>query len=60
MSIFIHVYIYIYIQVMIIDSDLEGSTGLKVIHQKFPDVFVQSGIMERANLQVFCLVCVYI
>ena len=38
-------------KVMCIDSDLEGSTGLKVIHQKFPDIFVQSGIMERANLQ---------
>lgn len=41
-------------KVMIIDSDLEGSTGLKVIHQKFPDCFVQSGIMERANLQAAC------
>jgi len=41
-------------KVMVIDSDLEGSTGLKVIHQKFPDVFVQSGIMERANLQAAC------
>jgi len=41
-------------RVMVIDSDLEGSTGLKVIHQKFPDVFVQSGIMERANLQAAC------
>jgi transketolase C-terminal domain/subunit len=41
-------------QVMCIDSDLEGSTGLKVIHQKFPDIFVQSGIMERANLQAAC------
>eukprot|EP00285_Hemiselmis_virescens_P017354 CAMPEP_0173393588 /NCGR_PEP_ID=MMETSP1356-20130122/22192_1 /TAXON_ID=77927 ORGANISM="Hemiselmis virescens, Strain PCC157" /NCGR_SAMPLE_ID=MMETSP1356 /ASSEMBLY_ACC=CAM_ASM_000847 /LENGTH=641 /DNA_ID=CAMNT_0014351631 /DNA_START=15 /DNA_END=1940 /DNA_ORIENTATION=+ len=36
-------------KVMVIDSDLEGSTGLKVIHQKCPDVFVQSGIMERGN-----------
>jgi transketolase C-terminal domain/subunit len=41
-------------KVMCIDSDLEGSTGLKVIHQKFPDIFVQSGIMERANLQAAC------
>ena len=41
-------------RVMVIDSDLEGSTGLKVIHQKFPDIFVQSGIMERANLQAAC------
>jgi len=28
---------------------LEGSTGLKVIHQKHPEVFVPSGIMERGN-----------
>ena len=34
---------------MVIDSDLEGSTGLKAIHQKHPDVFVSSGIMERGN-----------
>ncbi|KAK7461871.1 hypothetical protein VKT23_008305 [Stygiomarasmius scandens] len=36
-------------KVMVIDSDLEGSTGLKVIHQKHPEVFVTSGIMERGN-----------
>ncbi|EJD53512.1 transketolase [Auricularia subglabra TFB-10046 SS5] len=36
-------------KVMVIDSDLEGSTGLKVIHQKHPHVFVSSGIMERGN-----------
>jgi transketolase C-terminal domain/subunit len=28
---------------------LEGSTGLKVIHQKHPEVFISSGIMERGN-----------
>jgi transketolase C-terminal domain/subunit len=28
---------------------LEGSTGLKVIHNKHPEVFVPSGIMERGN-----------
>ena len=32
-----------------IAGDLEGSTGLKVIHQKHPEVFVPSGIMERGN-----------
>jgi hypothetical protein len=32
-------------RVMCIDSDLEGSTGLKVIHQKLPEIFVQ----VRAN-----------
>lgn len=31
------------------EGDLEGSTGLKVIHQKHPEVFVPSGIMERGN-----------
>ncbi|KAI6133489.1 thiamine diphosphate-binding protein [Pisolithus croceorrhizus] len=36
-------------KVMVIDSDLEGSTGLKVIHQKHPEVFVPGGIMERGN-----------
>jgi len=36
-------------KVMVIDSDLEGSTGLKVIHQKHPEVFIPSGIMERGN-----------
>ncbi|KAG6809201.1 hypothetical protein H0H92_001172 [Tricholoma furcatifolium] len=36
-------------KVMVIDSDLEGSTGLKVIHQKHPEVFIPSGIMERSN-----------
>lgn len=30
-------------------GDLEGSTGLKVIHQKHPEVFISSGIMERGN-----------
>ncbi|KAH7912832.1 thiamine diphosphate-binding protein [Hygrophoropsis aurantiaca] len=36
-------------KVLVIDSDLEGSTGLKVIHQKHPEVFMPSGIMERGN-----------
>jgi len=36
-------------KVMVIDSDLEGSTGLKVIHQRHPEVFIPSGIMERGN-----------
>lgn len=36
-------------RVMVIDSDLEGSTGLKAIHQKHPHVFVPSGVMERGN-----------
>lgn len=36
-------------RVMVIDSDLEGSTGLKGIHTKHPEVFVPSGVMERGN-----------
>jgi len=36
-------------KVMVIDSDLEGSTGLQVIHKKHPEVFISSGIMERGN-----------
>lgn len=34
-------------KVVCIDSDLEGSTGLKAIHKKHPEVFIGSGIMER-------------
>jgi len=36
-------------KIVVIDSDLEGSTGLKVIHQRHPHVFISSGIMERGN-----------
>ncbi|MBF2048950.1 MAG: transketolase C-terminal domain-containing protein [Leptolyngbya sp. IPPAS B-1204] len=36
--------------VMVIDSDLEGSCGLKKIHDAHPEVFIPSGIMERGNL----------
>lgn len=36
--------------VLVIDSDLEGSTGLKKIHEAHPEVFLPSGIMERGNL----------
>jgi transketolase C-terminal domain/subunit len=36
-------------RVMVIDSDLEGSTGLKGIHSKHPEVFVPSSVMERGN-----------
>merc|ERR1711988_1532381 len=36
-------------KVVVIDSDLEGSCGLKKIREKCPEVFVKSGIMERAN-----------
>ncbi|MBF2028075.1 MAG: transketolase [Oscillatoriales cyanobacterium C42_A2020_001] len=36
--------------VVVIDSDLEGSCGLKKIHDAYPEVFIPSGIMERGNL----------
>ncbi|KAL2824244.1 thiamine diphosphate-binding protein [Aspergillus cavernicola] len=36
-------------RVMVIDSDLEGSTGLKAIHQQHPEGYVPSGVMERGN-----------
>ena len=36
-------------RVLVIDSDLEGSTGLSAIHKKRPEVFLSSGIMERGN-----------
>ncbi|EKQ71024.1 transketolase [Leptolyngbyaceae cyanobacterium JSC-12] len=37
-------------KVMVIDSDLEGSCGLKKIHDAYPEIFIPSGIMERGNL----------
>lgn len=37
-------------KVLVIDSDLEGSCGLKKIHDAHPEVFIASGIMERGNL----------
>jgi transketolase C-terminal domain/subunit len=37
-------------KVMVIDSDLEGSTGIKAIHQKHPEVFIPSGVMEVCKL----------
>ncbi len=36
-------------KVMCIDSDLEGSCGLKKIHDTYPEIFISSGIMERGN-----------
>lgn len=35
--------------VMVIDSDLCGSTGFNKIASVHPDVYVQSGVMERGN-----------
>jgi transketolase C-terminal domain/subunit len=36
-------------KVKVIDSDLEGSCGLKKIHDTYPEIFISSGIMERGN-----------
>jgi transketolase len=36
-------------KVMVIDSDLEGSCGLKKIHDTYPEIFIPSGVMERGN-----------
>lgn len=35
--------------VMVIDCDLEGSTGLSTIHQRHPEIYHLGGIMERGN-----------
>ncbi|HEY9296590.1 MAG TPA: transketolase C-terminal domain-containing protein, partial [Phormidium sp.] len=37
-------------KVVCIDSDLEGSCGLKKIHDTYPEIFVAAGIMERGNI----------
>jgi len=39
-------------KVVVVDSDLEGSCGLKKIREAYPEVFIKSGIMERANLSL--------
>ncbi|CAK0911545.1 unnamed protein product [Prorocentrum cordatum] len=36
-------------RVLVVDSDLEGSCGLKGIREKCPEVYVKSGVMERGN-----------
>ncbi len=36
-------------RVFVIDSDLEGSTGINNIHQNYPDIFINGGIQERGN-----------
>jgi transketolase C-terminal domain/subunit len=38
--------------VVVVDSDLEGSCGLKTIRETYPEVFIKSGIMERANFSL--------
>jgi transketolase len=34
---------------IVVDSDLEGSTGSNKIREAFPEMYVKSGIMERGN-----------
>ncbi len=36
-------------KVLCVDSDLEGSCGMKQIRQAYPEIFISGGIMERAN-----------
>ena len=36
-------------KLLVIDSDLEGSTGLKSIRAEHPEVYVLGGVMERGN-----------
>ena len=36
-------------KVLVIDSDLEGSTGLKGIRQQHPEVCINGGVQERGN-----------
>ena len=36
-------------KVLVVDSDLEGSTGLKSIREKHPEVCVNGGVQERGN-----------
>jgi len=35
--------------VMVIDSDLGGSTAMTKVQKAFPEIYVQSGVMERGN-----------
>lgn len=39
-------------KVLVVDSDLEGSCGLHHIRKKYPDIYVNGGIMERNNFSV--------
>ncbi len=36
-------------KILVIDSDLEGSTGLKAIRVAHPDIFINGGVQERGN-----------
>lgn len=37
-------------KVLVIDSDLGGSTAMTKVQDAYPEVYIQSGIMERGNL----------
>jgi len=39
-------------RVLVVDSDLEGSTGIKNIREAHPEVFVNGGVQERGNFSV--------
>jgi len=36
-------------KVMVIDSDLGGSTAMTKVQAAYPEIYVQSGVMERGN-----------
>lgn len=36
-------------RVVVVDSDLEGSCGLQKIRERWPEVYIKSGVMERGN-----------
>jgi transketolase C-terminal domain/subunit/transketolase N-terminal domain/subunit len=38
--------------VLVIDSDLEGSTGLNTIRKRHPEVCINGGVQERGNLSL--------
>jgi transketolase C-terminal domain/subunit len=38
--------------ILVIDCDLEGSTGLQPIREAHPDIYVKGGVMERNNYSV--------
>lgn len=39
-------------KILVVDSDLEGSTGLKAIRVAHPEVFINGGVQERGNFSV--------
>lgn len=41
-------------RVLCVDSDLEGSCGLKKIRERWPEVYIKSGVMERGNFSACC------